>query len=118
MTVADGAKQLEGSRRKASGKVIFPRVPTTSPAAGLFEPVSLSDVAELYSYTVIHSSRGEQPTILIYADFPEGARVLGRLVTSEGSKPRIGMRVKPVIQSDRESDIQLYHFEPATEHDG
>ena len=115
LTAPDPTKRLEASRRKASGKVIFPRIPTNSPVTGMLEPVTLSEVAEIYSFTIIHTSHGVDPTVLIYADFPEGARVLGRLVADVPCTPRIGMQVRAVVQAAGETGVPLYHFEPVTE---
>lgn len=107
-------ERLKASRRKASGKVVFPEIPATSPVSGMFEPVVLSDVAELYSFTIIHA-RSAEPLVLIYADFPEGARVVGRLVCRDGETPCIGMRVRAIVE-ESEPGGWRYHFQPVREH--
>jgi len=88
-----GTVRLHASRDRASGRCVFPRIPDSSPAAPRFQPVELSASATLYSYTVIHPNpkSGAKPFVLAYADFAEGARVLGRLKLAEGERPVIGM---------------------------
>ncbi|NLS04149.1 OB-fold domain-containing protein [Rhizobium sp. P32RR-XVIII] len=92
--------RLEASRDKSTGKGIFPRIPATSPSADRFEPITLSEVATLYSFTVIHPNpkTGLTPFVLVYADFPEDARVFGRLELPEGQRPAIGMTIRPVSE--------------------
>lgn len=102
---------LQASRHRATGQGIFPAIPETSPAASQYEPLALSEEAELYSFTVIHPSpkTGQPPFTLVYADFPEKARVFGRLDLPDGEKPRIGMMLRPV------ADAAGYVFIPASE---
>jgi uncharacterized OB-fold protein len=111
---------LRASLDRASGHGIFPSIPEHSPAAPRFKPITLSEVATLYSFTVIHPNpkTGEAPFVLIYADFPEDVRVFGRLDLSEGDRPRIGMSVrvvpgKPSGTNDEGSPV--YRFVPAEE---
>lgn len=93
---------LIGSRGRETGKGIFPEIPATSPSAPRFEPFELSRVATLYSYTVIHPNpkSGLSPFALVYADFPEGVRVFGRLVLAEGRTPQIGMSLTTEFSTD------------------
>ncbi len=105
---------LRAARRIASGKIVFPAPPAGTVAARFFEPLVLSPTATLYSYTVLHSGRGAEPLTLIYADFPEGARVAGRLDLPEGVRPEIGMQVQPVTDADIDA-VQTYHFRLAGE---
>jgi uncharacterized OB-fold protein len=91
-----------------------------SPAAPRFEAITLSDVAMLYSFTVIHPNpkTGQAPFALIYADFPEDVRVFGRLDLSEGDRPRIGMSVRVVPEEAVASDETTgpaYRFVSAAE---
>lgn len=79
----------------------------------MFEPVILSQIAEVYSFTIIHA-RTAGPLVLIYADFPEGARVVGRLECGDGEEPRIGMAVSAIIE-ETDAGMQRYHFQPAGE---
>lgn len=107
---------LPASRDRASGDGVFPRIPDQSPAAPRFEPITLSPVATLYSFTVIHPNpkTGLPPFALIYADFPENARVFGRLDLAGGERPRIGMPVRPVATKDDEGR-ESYQFVAAEE---
>ena len=84
---------LEASRDKTSGLCVFPRIPATSPAAHRYVPISLSNRAVLYSFSIIHPNpkTGVAPFPVVYADFAEGARVFGRLRLREGERPQIGM---------------------------
>lgn len=111
--------RLRGSRERVSGSCVFPAVPETSPAAVRYEPISLSEQATLYSYTVIHPSpkRGEQPFIVVYADFPEQVRVFGRLWLPEGAVARIGMALRVVAPQthDGPPGTDQYAFVPAGE---
>jgi uncharacterized OB-fold protein len=86
---------LTASRDKKTGLCVFPEVPVKSPSATRFEPIELLGVATLYSYTIIHPNpkTGLPPFALIYADFPEGARIFGRLHLPEGQQPKIGMKL-------------------------
>jgi uncharacterized protein len=107
--------RLAASRRRASGALVFPRVPETSPAASGYEPVELSASATLYSFTTIHPNpkTGEPPFTVVYADFAEGARVFGRLRLS-GEVPRIGMRLNVIVEPNTDGQI-CYFFVPASE---
>jgi uncharacterized protein len=104
--------QLGASRDRRTGQCVFPRIPETSPAAPRYEPVELSERATLYSFTIIHPNpkTGQAPFPLVYADFPEAARVFGRLRLPEGQRPRIGMAL--VAVSD---EAGQYVFTPAPE---
>lgn len=72
---------LLASRSLAGGAGVFPRIPPNSPAAHLYEDLELTGSATLYSYTVIHPGpkTGKPPFILALADYPQNARVFGRL---------------------------------------
>jgi uncharacterized OB-fold protein len=106
---------LTASRDVKTGKGVFPRVPSASPSANRYQPITLSSEADLYSFTVIHPNpkTGLKPFALIYADFAEDTRVFGPLRLNEGEKPTIGMRVR-VATDDVTGDIDTnYFFEPA-----
>ena len=104
---------LVASRDRMSGKCVFPRVPDRSPASSRYEPVELSPLATLYSFTVIHPNpkTGEKAFVAIYADFPESARVFGRLRLPDGARPVIGMRLEIRVEGSGDS----YFFTPADE---
>lgn len=89
---------LEASRNRDTGLGVFPRLPEYSPAADRFEPITLSAVGHVYSYTVIHPNpkTGKPPFALAYVDYPERVRVFGRLDLAEGETPAIGMRAGAV----------------------
>jgi uncharacterized OB-fold protein len=112
----DGERKLAASRDRATGHCVFPRLPEHSPAARRFEPVTLSAQAVLYSFTIIHPNpkTGQQPFALVYADFPEGARVFGRLALPEGARPVIGTRLETVIEPSPDGEVR-YSFIPAPE---
>lgn len=112
----DGVPRLAASRRRATGRCLFPRVPESSPAAPLYEPVTLSSHARLYSHTVIHPNpkTGRAPFALVYADFPEGARVFGPLELPDGTRPVIGARLDVVIEETADGDAR-YRFVPVRE---
>ena len=108
--------RLIASRDRASGKSVFPCIPAQSPAASRYETIKLSEEATLYSFTVIHPNpkAGEKPFVVVYADFPEGARVFGRLENREGEHPQIGMMLRVIVKERSEASGQ-YFFEPARE---
>ncbi|ACL58395.1 Zn-ribbon domain-containing OB-fold protein [Methylobacterium nodulans] len=110
---------LSGSRDKRTGRGVFPEVPETSPARPLYETITLSETASVYSFTVIHPNpkTGHPPFFLIYADFPEEVRVFGRLELPNGERPRIGMTVRAVAPSpsDEGAGAEEYVFVPADE---
>lgn len=94
--------RLAASRELSTKKGVFPQIPDISPAAPRFEPISLSETAQLYSFTIIHPNpkTGQMPFALIYADFPEDVRVFGRLELSADERPVIGMPVRSVSRDD------------------
>jgi uncharacterized OB-fold protein len=74
----------------------------------------LSATGEVYSYTIIHPGpkSGKPPFALIYADFPEKARVLGRLRLAPAQRPTIGMKVSVEIENSDDGSPR-YVFVPA-----
>lgn len=110
------SSRLAASRRRDTGFCVFPPLPATSPVASRYEAVMLSAEAELYSFTVIHPNpkTGQKPFALIYADFPEGARVFGRLRLSEGKRPVIGTHLTVVIEEYEDGEPR-YVFIPTQE---
>lgn len=111
---ADQPLRLIASRDRQSGQCVFPAIPDSSPSSPRYEPVQLSEQAVLYSFTVIHPNpkSGQAPFVLVYADFPERARVFGRLRLPEGQRPQIGMALSAVADGAGQ-----YSFIPATESD-
>jgi uncharacterized OB-fold protein len=107
---------LVGSQDLKTGKCIFPRIPEASPSASRYAAIELSRRGEVYSFTVIHPNpkTGEKPFTLAYVDFPEHARVFGRLHLPAGEMARIGMGVEVCVRSTAEAGT-IYHFVPAKE---
>lgn len=105
--------RVDASREKATGKGVFPPLPSTSPSADRFDRITLSPEAVLYSFTVIHPNpkTGLAPFALVYADFPEDTRVFGRLVLADGAHPVIGSRLRVVAASEGEDANANFHFE-------
>jgi hypothetical protein len=107
----DVEMNLVASRSKETGKSLFPQIPSTSPASVLYEPIQLSDVATIYSFTVIHPGKktGLPPFTMIYADYPEGVRVMGRL----GGVAVIGVRVRAraIVEESSRPSASTYSFE-------
>jgi uncharacterized OB-fold protein len=103
---------LLGSRSRSGGGGVFPRIPAHSPAAHLYEDIELAGPAQLYSYTVIHPGpkTGKPPFVLILADYPQNARVFGRL-DMDPEQVTIGMQVE--ARANPASDDGSYHFVPA-----
>jgi uncharacterized OB-fold protein len=112
----DGGGSLVASRHRSTGQHVFPRLPAHSPAAPTYEPATLSTQAWLYSFTVIHPNpkTGQAPFTLVYADFPEGVRVFGRLRLPDGTQPIIGARLEVVIETSADGEA-YYAFVPARE---
>jgi len=83
---------LLASRDRATGELVFPALPDSSPLSGTHENVSITGIGEVYSFTVIHPSAksGEAPYALGYVDLPGPVRIFGRLVGS--TRPSIGQR--------------------------
>jgi uncharacterized OB-fold protein len=111
-----GSLRLIGSRNRTTGRCVFPRLPEHSPAASRYEPVTLAAEAVLYSFTIIHPNpkTGERPFVLAFADFPEGARVFGRLRLADGARPLIGARLRVLVEPRAEGG-PAYVFVPAEE---
>jgi uncharacterized protein len=105
---------LLASRHRGTAECVFPRVPPGSPAAPKFETITLSSTATLYSFTVVHPSpkSGEAPFILAFADFPEAARVMGRLCLAPGEQPRIGMALRVHLLGGGD-ELHRFHFKRA-----
>lgn len=105
---------LQASRERKTGRGVFPRVPSASPSADRYEPITLPGEAMLYSFTVIHPNpkTSLKPVTLIYADFAEDTRVFGRLELPEGQKPVIGMALRVVSNDGDENPDTTYFFEP------
>ena len=112
----EDSHRLAASRQRETGLCVFPPLPARSPAAPRYEAAVLSMEAELYSFTVIHPNpkTGQKPFALVYADFPEGARVFGRLKLAEGERPVIGARLVVVIEASPDAKSR-YVFVPARE---
>lgn len=97
---------LLGSRSKATGKGIFPRVPSASPVASLYEALDVAGPGILYSYTVIHPNpkTGQQPFVLAYVDFAQDARIFARLECASAAV-HIGMAVEAKTMDPPDSGI-------------
>jgi uncharacterized protein len=107
-----GELTLLASRSREDGQAVFPRLPATSPAAGLYEDLELTGSARVYSYTVIHPNpkTGQKPFVLVLADYTQGARVFGR-VDLDPEQVTIGMAVRAVQTEGPEGST--YRFEPS-----
>jgi uncharacterized OB-fold protein len=83
---------LLASRERATGELVFPALPPSSPLADRHDTVSVEAVGEVYSYTVIHpgAKSGQSPYALGYVDFPGPVRIFGRLCGKQ--RPTIGER--------------------------
>jgi uncharacterized protein len=105
---------LRASREVVSGKCVFPAISESSPSANRYTTIDLSPAGELYTFTTLHSrpSSGIAPVTVGYIDFPEGARVFGRLVLPEGQRPQIGMMLRP---NARELEVDDLTFVPDDE---
>ena len=101
---------LTASRHRKTGHVFFPEIPSNFPVAGEYEPISLSENATLYSFTIVHPSpkSGQPPFTLAYADFPEGVRVMGRLAGE--TAPRIGASVRAEVDAAGDGQVPSYRF--------
>jgi uncharacterized OB-fold protein len=92
----------------------------TRESAPRFAAIDLSRRGLLYSFTVIHPNpkTGEEPFVLAYVDFPEGARAFGRLDLEPGARAEIDMVVEVHIEKSAGTSAR-YRFIPASEqHDG
>jgi uncharacterized OB-fold protein len=98
---ASAKPRLLASRNMQTGEVHFPVFRSVSPLAADHETIALSERGTLYSYSIIHPSpkTGAVPFAIGYADFPEGVRVFGRIVTG-GSRPRIGDAVRAIHDAE------------------
>ena len=93
------------SRSKSSGKLVYPEIPAESAVRHLFEPATVANSAQLYSYTTIHPNpkTGLPPFSLGYADFGGELRVFGKLKLAPDDKPEIGMTLSLEPQADPEA---------------
>jgi uncharacterized OB-fold protein len=105
--------RLNASRHRKTGHVFFPQIPEHLAVADEYETITLSAEARLYSFTIIHPSpkAGQPPFALAYADFPEGVRVMGRLVAE--APPVIGAALSVEVDETAEGAAPSYRFVPA-----
>ena len=94
--------RLVASRHRRTGEVHFPVFRDVSPLAADHETIALSERGALYSYSIIHPSpkSGAAPFAIGYVDFPEGARVFGRIVTEPIERPRIGTPLRAIHDAE------------------
>ena len=99
--------RLQASRDLATGEIVFPAVPASSPLAARHEPVSIEPVGEVYSFTLIHPSHksGLAPYALGYVDLPGPVRLFGRLQGQ--ARPGIGERYE--CRPDGEFGYAFHH---------
>ena len=111
---AGGGVRLLASLDHETGRCFFPPVPETSPQARQFKPIALATEAVVYSHTTIFPAArtGKAPFALVYADFPEGVRVLGRFRSASERQPEIGQRVRVELETAADGGID-YVFTPA-----
>jgi uncharacterized OB-fold protein len=111
----DGSKRrLLAARHRTTGDVQFPPFRSVSPVAADYDTIALSEHGVLYSYSMIHANpkSGIAPFAIGYVDFPEGARVFGRVVTQGQQRPRIGSALRAIHDAEHG-----YVFEPASSKD-
>jgi uncharacterized protein len=103
---------LTASLDIASGDCVFPPVPETSPGIDRYETIDLSFTGELYAFTTLHArpDSGIEPVTVGYVDFPQKARIFGKVILLEGQHPRIGMALRPSFQ---EAEGDEFVFVPA-----
>jgi uncharacterized protein len=94
------AHGLQASRDIASGECVFPPVPASSSSAHRYETIDLSAAGTLYAFTILHArpDSGKAPVTVGYVDYPEKARVFGKIILPEGQSPQIGMMLRPDMQ--------------------
>lgn len=107
---------LLASRSKAGGKGTFPRIPSHTPVAGLYEDIELGGTASLYSYTIIHPNPklGTSAFVLALVDYPGETRVFGRL-SCPAEDLRIGMSVHAIADGGGVGSEAVYRFVKAEE---
>ena len=107
------ARRLLASRELATGHVFFPPIPASSPLAGRYQTIALSERAVLYSYTIIHPNKkaNKPPFALVYADFPEQVRVFGAYAAPAGARPVIGQALRVAYTEDALGHVH-YSFTP------
>jgi uncharacterized OB-fold protein len=110
----DGNVRLLASMENGTEKYFFPPISQCSPLARQFKDAELSPLASVYSFTWIHPNpkTGAASFCLIYADFPEKVRVLGRMQLPPGVRPAIGDIVRVEIDEADAANPQ-YLFVPA-----
>jgi uncharacterized OB-fold protein len=94
--------RLVASRHRETGDVQFPVFRAVSPLAAGYETIPLSESGVLYSYSIIHPSpkSGAAPFAIGYVDFPERARVFGRIVTEGEERLRIGTALRAIPDAE------------------
>jgi uncharacterized OB-fold protein len=114
-TQDNGPMRFIGARCTACGLLTFPpRRRCTRCAGKAFIEALIEPIGELYSYTVVRLGRPDIPTpyAIAVADFPEGVRVLARILNWEDGlvigQPVMASSAPPKdTLGDPRSDIRL-----------
>jgi len=115
-TLAGGQVRLLATQCKSCGYHTFPPSTVCPRCMSLeVEPLELSSVGELYSYTTMRHADGQ--VYSGYVDFPEKIRVFGHLWSTAGTRPHCTMQVRVVaaapVEGARTSAPVDFKFEPA-----
>ena len=108
-----GAAHLMAAFDLRSGNYLFPIPPSSLANLLKLEERELSTNGILYSYTVLHPHKksSKPPFTLVFVDFPEGVRLMGRLQVPEGEHPIIGSELETIIEVSAEG-VSDYVFRP------
>ena len=114
----DGAALL-ASKCRSCGKVFFPKRKGCTECSGQeMEDIYLKEGAKLYSYTSVQmpTHKYKPPFTLAWTEFPEGVRVMGQVKDKKGIDLKIGMNMKPIIDTlwnEEGKTVIGYMFEPS-----
>jgi acetyl-CoA acetyltransferase/uncharacterized OB-fold protein len=114
-TRTDAGAELTASFCRSCGWYQFPPTALCPRCLGKSERLPLSPRAELHAFSIIRASRNgyPDPYAVGFADFPEGVRVFGQVLLSDGP-PALGGEVRVVaapLRMDGETEVWSYAFQ-------
>jgi uncharacterized OB-fold protein len=117
----DGEPHLLGNRCKSCGEIYFPTEGFCVHCLNQdLEEISLNNVGDLYSFTVVRQRqpgfKGAVPYAVGLIDLPERIRVMSLLSDCDFDTLKIGMKVKLIIdklyEDEAGSQVTVYKFTP------
>ena len=119
-TEEDGGR-LIGNKCKSCGQNFFPPRERCFNCFSLeMEPLKISQIGRLYTYTIVRMpvAKYQPPLALAWVEFPEGVRVFSQIKDWENTQLKVGMPMKVVLDTlwtEPEKEVYGYKFTPVTQ---